>query len=249
MREKLQPVRRFGPNPRGGRDLIVGDIHGWYMRLRDALMAVGFDFTRDRLFAVGDLCDRGPESPDALAWLQEPWFHAVRGNHEEMLLDYAAGRAPAQYFAANGGAWFVGMLPQERQPFIDAFEALPYAITLETGAGDVGIVHADCPLRSWGAFTAALWAPQPPPRFMQDLARVEVACVWSRNRFDFADADCVAGVRAVVVGHNETPRLVRYGNVVHIDTNRPTGRFTIIDAATLEPAVAPSRLDWSAAGG
>lgn len=229
-------VLRVGPNPNGGRDWIVGDIHGWFTRLRDALLAVGFDFTRDRLFCVGDLGDRGPESPDVLAWLGEPWLFAVRGNHEDMALDFAAGRIDAGYFVACGGAWFIGMLPQERQQVVDAYAALPYAITLETHAGPVGIVHADCPFPSWGVFVEALQAAPPASAFgVQDMRDPRVLATWSRARFDFAGAHVVAGVRAVVVGHNETPVLRRFGNVIHIDTNRKTGAFTLLDAATLEP--------------
>ena len=42
----------------------------------------------DRLFALGDLIDRGPRSADALAWMESGQIElSVRGNHEQMLLD------------------------------------------------------------------------------------------------------------------------------------------------------------------
>ena len=52
-------VRRFSTNP-NGRDLIVGDLHGCVSKFRARLDEVGFDPARDRVFALGDLIDRGP---------------------------------------------------------------------------------------------------------------------------------------------------------------------------------------------
>ena len=76
-----------------GRDFVVGDIHGAFDILMKALEAVGFNPKTDRLFSVGDLVDRGNYSQLALEFLSEPWVFAVRGNHEQMLLDmYASGK-------------------------------------------------------------------------------------------------------------------------------------------------------------
>jgi len=65
-----------------GRDFAVGDIHGHFTRLQAALEAVDFAPEVDRLFSVGDVVDRGPESERVLDWLAQPWFFAVQGNHE-----------------------------------------------------------------------------------------------------------------------------------------------------------------------
>ena len=45
-----------------GRDLVVGDVHGCFRTLDHALSEFGFDPSRDRLFGVGDLVNRGPHS-------------------------------------------------------------------------------------------------------------------------------------------------------------------------------------------
>ena len=67
----------------GGRDWIVGDVHGCFQTLRQALAAIDFEHGRDRLFSAGDLIDRGPNSIEALAWLEAGRFDAVvMGNHE-----------------------------------------------------------------------------------------------------------------------------------------------------------------------
>ena len=54
-----------------GRDLVVGDIRGHFGTLRHALaeLEVGKD---DRLFSLGDLVDRGPDSWSAKSWIAGP---------------------------------------------------------------------------------------------------------------------------------------------------------------------------------
>lgn len=63
-----------------GRDFIVDDLHGCLDLLDIELDRVGFDPAVDRLFSVGDLIDRGPDSMGCLRLLNKPWFFAVRGN-------------------------------------------------------------------------------------------------------------------------------------------------------------------------
>lgn len=50
------------PENQNGRDFVVGDIHGHFAMLNELMEVVAFDRNVDRLFAVGDLIDRGPNS-------------------------------------------------------------------------------------------------------------------------------------------------------------------------------------------
>jgi serine/threonine protein phosphatase 1 len=234
----LSQVRRFTRNT-AGRDLVVGDVHGCFTKLQAALDAVGFNHgAGDRLFSVGDLVDRGPESAQALAWLDR--LHAVKGNHEAMALDYAAGSCDGGLYAANGGAWFIGMTPPERLPFIDAFGALPVAIEVETAHGLVGLVHADCPLADWRDFTDLLLTGE---GFEAD--HVRDMAMWSRRRVEQGDRSDVKGVAVVVVGHTVVNAIAALGNVLFLDTGawmsggESPQAFGIIDLATMGPAVAP----------
>lgn len=236
-------VRRFAANTRG-RDLVVGDVHGCFTKLREDLAAVGFDQARDRLFSLGDLVDRGPESDQVLEWLGQSWFIAIAGNHEAMAVEYSAGTVDAGLYAMNGGAWLIGMTPPEKLPYVDAFRDLPIAVELETPAGLLGLVHADCPAPVWTQFTGRLEFGG-----LVQAAAIDAA-QWSRGRIDFLQTDGVEGVLAVMVGHTPVQRFTSLGNVFYCDTGawRQGGaiadRFVIIDAATLRPAVAPSLLDW-----
>lgn len=235
-------LKRFARNHLG-RDLIVGDIHGTFTKLQAALDALGFDPERDRLFSVGDLVDRGPESDQATTWLEKPWFHAVCGNHDDFAIRWPNGTMPLGNYVANGGAWNVANPPEEQRRISDAFAALPVAIELETAAGKIGIVHADCPLPDWDLFARMLEDPAVPKR---DRERLVMMAQWSRDRAEkLLDGD-VQGVLAVVVGHNPMPRMTSLGNVIFIDTfGWRDGNFTIIDAATLRQADRASQLSWS----
>lgn len=235
-------IQRFERNTKG-RDLIVGDIHGNFTKLQAALDAVGFDPARDRLFSVGDLVDRGPESELVLDWLAEPWFRAVQGNHDEMAVSWADGHQDAGNYMANGGAWNIGNPPELRREIAEAMRVLPLGIEIETAHGPVGIVHAECPFDDWEKFRAAIDNPAT-SRTMID--RIEAIAQWSRTRIDHGDRAEVRGLRALVVGHTPVLQPKVLGNVHYIDTGawlHPdhgfTAGFTLLDAATLMRAFAP----------
>jgi serine/threonine protein phosphatase 1 len=108
-------VHALPSNP-AGRDFVVGDLHGCFDLLDRLLDHVRFDPACDRLFSVGDLIDRGPDSLRSLEFLDAPWFYAVKGNHEDLLLEFfepyrASGRMDywdeivTSDLWLNGGEW------------------------------------------------------------------------------------------------------------------------------------------------
>lgn len=228
-------IKRFGVNP-AGRDLIVGDIHGHFTKLQAALDDVGFDPEKgDRLFSVGDLVDRGPESSQALDWLQKPWFHAVQGNHEDMAIRWPNGHMDAGNYAANGGGWNINNSIAASQAVSACLALLPVAMELQTASGLLGIVHAECPFEIWQDFAASL---EDESLSSSMLSAIIDAAQWSRERIAKADQSDIAGVRAVIVGHTPMQQFTSLGNVLYIDTGGwlARGHFTVLDAATLRPA-------------
>ena len=193
-----------------GRDFVVGDIHGCFDLLSKVLRDIRFDPDADRLFSVGDLVDRGPRSAQVGEWLARPWFHPVRGNHEQMAIDYVRGELDFLEYQINGGGWFIG-LPAGRQAEIARmFGALPIAIEVGTRAGAVGIVHADCPFDSWQELIAELDS--------EDGEVIADISMWSRERFGARIASRVAGITKIFVGHTPVDRDLLLGNVHYIDT-------------------------------
>jgi serine/threonine protein phosphatase 1 len=209
-------VRTHDCNP-AGRDWVVGDLHGCFATLDRALETVGFDFSSDRLFSVGDLVDRGPECRRAPQYLDQPWFHAVLGNHEQFLLESGMGD-PAQHalWRANGGDWFFRLPAAEQQSLRRAFAGLPYARQIRTPAGLVGIVHADVPAElSWPEFVEAL---------SRGAENVRETALWGRSRAMGYLRSGVEGVFRVFCGHTPQWRgILRVGNVYCIDTGAVYG--------------------------
>jgi len=102
----------------------IGDIHGCFKKLRHLLEKPDIDFAHDTLVFMGDYVDRGPYSFEVVAYLLElktrcPNTVFLKGNHEEMLLNYLAGIDELTYLA-NGGrhtldSYLNHAQPQERE--------------------------------------------------------------------------------------------------------------------------------------
>jgi len=75
---------------------LVGDVQGCAGALEDLLGAIGFSPSRDHLYALGDLVNRGPASLAALRMLRGMGASAtcLLGNHDWHLLAVAAGVRP-----------------------------------------------------------------------------------------------------------------------------------------------------------
>ena len=97
-------LKTFEPNEKG-RDFVIGDLHGSLSVFENLLKNLNFNKAVDRMFSVGDLVDRGPNSLYTLRLLREPWFHAVLANHEQMMLEAFRGGYMGQFWWQNGGTW------------------------------------------------------------------------------------------------------------------------------------------------
>lgn len=211
-----------------GRDFCVGDIHGMFNLLDKLLRKLKFDPAADRMFSVGDLVDRGPDSARSLFFLNQPWFHAIRGNHEDMLLRHCAEPDDADGFdlwQRNGGEWWPGTSTMVQRQLHRWLQPLPLVIEVDTANGPVGIVHADLPVGlSWPDFLTHIEA---------GTAEVEATALWSRQRARlWKVAGKVPGVHAVCCGHTVMKDIVSAGNVHFIDTGacyEDLGRLTAID--------------------
>lgn len=204
-----------------GRDFFVGDIHGQYRLLQEALQGVAFSKSEDRLFCVGDLIDRGADSLDCLMLAFMPWFHAVRGNHEELArkaLREGEGSNAWALWMINGGGWVVESgVGETRRVLQAALRHLPLAREIAVMGKCVGMVHAEPPA-DWSRIEAA----------------DREALVWGRSRIQRGDETPVAGIDAVVVGHTIVERPLTLGNVHYLDTGAfCTGRLTLIEAHEL----------------
>ncbi len=206
-----QAVVRYALNETG-RDFVVGDIHGMFTAMQELLDDVNFDESKDRLFSVGDLVDRGPESRASIDWLAKPWFSACRGNHEQFALDAGDPEQYELWVNHNGGHWWLDIGASDRRRFVDSFAQMPLAIEVETRAGRIGIVHADIPREhSWEKFMGLLEDGHEAAIFF---------AMWSRNRIaGVENAAPVEGqVERIYCGHTPTRDVIKVHNVYYIDT-------------------------------
>jgi len=92
--------------PPEGRWLTIGDIHGCLAQLTE-LMELVNPTSADRIVFLGDYIDRGPASAGVIDYLigfaaTFPETVFLRGNHDQMFIDYLDGLDQAM-FLMNGG--------------------------------------------------------------------------------------------------------------------------------------------------
>ena len=196
----------------GGRDWVVGDVHGCFQTLRQALLSIEFEHGRDRLFSVGDLINRGPNSIEALEWLEAERFEAVvMGNHEaEMVRLLQTGEIldPPR----REQQWMRQIPRQELFRWHQALRPIPLAVTVETEHGRVGIIHCSTLDNSWEATVDALEK--------RDINAINTVLLgtYGRERPEGPSGNVVTGIDRVIAGHEPREEFEQRGNTWCIDT-------------------------------
>lgn len=208
----------------------IGDVHGCARTLDALLSAIAADAggpltPADTLVFVGDYVDRGPDSPGVLdrvltleADADGPRTVVLRGNHDQMMLDYASGTGDTELWWANGG-----------RTTLDAYAA--------RGDDRLPEAHVDLLRRSRLVHEAEgyvfVHAGLDPYRTVADnLVRPNPdVLMWTRGHLN---ADLSLWERPVVCGHTPHPEPVSLPRLVRIDTgavfaDRPgLGRLTAV---------------------
>lgn len=129
-----------------GRDFIVGDIHGAYGELMTLMHYVKFDETRDRLIAVGDIIDRGPQSMECVfLLLSKSWFYSVKGNHEDLMIQSILKKnsSSTATWMGNGGLWALDQSPDVLEDIANDLNKLPLIISVGEHPDRFNVIHAD----------------------------------------------------------------------------------------------------------
>jgi len=124
-----------------GRDFVIGDLHGSPALLRARMEEVAFNPAIDRILSVGDLIDRGPDSPGALALLDHPWFYAVCGNHDQALIDVTLYAQDPAGWLSMGGEWVLKHTQDERLDWALRLSMLPHILVIGAGRARYQLVH------------------------------------------------------------------------------------------------------------
>ncbi|HHU0416368.1 metallophosphoesterase [Klebsiella variicola] len=190
------------------RVLVCGDLHGCYTNLMSSLDKAGFDPVQDLLVSVGDLIDRGQESFECLDLINQPWFRAVRGNHEQMMLDAVMSAGSILHWMQNGGSWFYN-LDADRQilakSLVRKAAELPLIIEVEKGGKKFVICHADYPHDEY-EYGKPVDSQQ---------------AIWSRERISLSIdgfSSSISGADLFIFGHTPALQPMRIKNQLYIDT-------------------------------
>lgn len=82
---------------------VCSDIHGRLSKYEDMISYIKLKST-DHLYILGDVCDRGPNSLKIYEHIRENEnITLIKGNHEELLIDYYDGIDEYNNWIRNGG--------------------------------------------------------------------------------------------------------------------------------------------------
>lgn len=215
----MSRVLRLKRNEKG-RDYVVGDIHGMFSHVDQALEYANFDPEKDRLIVVGDLINRGSETGQVLDFLDRPYVYSVQGNNEDMARDilgaknvytnYESDEQRAEILGAKDKDWLRALSPEKKQKLLERLDELPIAIEVETEQGLAGIVHANVPHGlSW---------PEMIKKINADDKKTIGTVLWDRSRAKGEDNSIVEGVDQVFLGHTIADNVRQAGNCFFIDT-------------------------------
>jgi serine/threonine protein phosphatase 1 len=160
----------------------ISDIHGCFDMFMEMLEKINFDETKDILYILGDIMDRGPKVPEMVRWV---WKHEsehvimLKGNHEDMFASYPDPDYYNLYFSLFSAT--------ELNRLLTWIPSLPLYKEVTVGGIDYVLVHAG---------------------ITEEILRTgkdrEDFCIWARNEFYFGDG--IPG-KTIVFGH--TPMMSR----------------------------------------
>lgn len=199
---------------------VVGDLHGCYSMLMTKLKELNFDFKNDVLLSVGDLVDRGPENEQCISLINEDWFHAVTGNHEDFcILGATDFRIEVHHKAGNnGGGWLYKYNEAERIEIVKPFKELPLMMEVKWKGKKFGLVHADLPVQDWDVLKLMV---ENDDEWHHDRS-IRDHIIWSRNLVNYSYAE-IANIDYVFLGHTVLNSHKFVGNAIFIDTGAVFG--------------------------
>ncbi|WP_218162226.1 metallophosphoesterase family protein [Chitinophaga sp. CF118] len=122
---------QFNRKANKSKTFVIGDIHGTYRALLQCLERAGFNYEKDHLISLGDICDRGPDTKDCIdELLKIKNLTLVLGNHDFMALNWMETGTPDEVWLKKGGEATINSygfeVPQHHISLLR--NALPYYI-------------------------------------------------------------------------------------------------------------------------
>lgn len=216
------PAPHLHPDPATLPPVAIGDIHG-RLDLLDAAIAA---FPDRHIVLLGDYTDRGPDSAQVIARVRQlvesGRATALRGNHDQMLIDATLHGQGAALWEMNGGDTTTDSYYGDYAALLADAQWMDEYLLPHTTIGNTLYAHAMRP---------------DPTGHDQD------AHLWGRPDGETRFHPLPPGVTHSVHGHT----VMRYGPVAHQLTDRTVawfidtgavffGTLTALDTATWTPA-------------
>lgn len=190
---------------------FVGDVHGDWKALCFLLESLKFNY-RDAIICVGDLIDRGPHNLEVVNFfLNTPNAWAVRGNHEDMLIQGALHGQQNQLAShlCNGGEWILDMPQVTIEGFAKLLEDnLPVALRFRHENTTFGVTHAEMPVDDWEMFE----------KHHIKSGRIQQRAMWGRGNIKGKGYKHIKGIDFTIHGHSVRKDVTTIGNQWWIDT-------------------------------
>ncbi|ONI90704.1 polynucleotide kinase-phosphatase [Saccharothrix sp. ALI-22-I] len=207
---------------------VIGDVHGCRAELEDLLVKLGYALVRDeegrpvdavppagrRAAFVGDLVDRGPDTPGVLrlvmGMVEAGHAFAVCGNHEQKLVRALRGR---NVQLKHGLAESLAQLAAEPEEFRERVEQFCDGLIAHyvLDGGDLVIAHAGLPENFHGRASARVrsFALYGDTTGETDEYGLPVRYPWATE---------YRGKATVLYGHTPTPEAEWINNTMCLDT-------------------------------
>ena len=208
----------------GRRLIFIGDVHGCFTKLVEALVSVEYSPVSDLLLFTGDFIDRGKENAAVLEWvkvlLEKKEAYAVLGNHDDFMVEWADAYLASDkivfpehsgIWMSNGGAWALDMPMDWLVHHAAWMRELPLMIEVELDSEHrAGVVHAE------------VWHPWDITKSNLDNAGVRERLIWGRTKIQqFLRGGLVSETQDIDMlfcGHSVVNTPTKVGNQYYLDT-------------------------------
>ena len=226
------------------RLIAIGDVHGHLQTLLQLLDQSGWQKERDRLWFVGDLVNRGPDSPGVLRFVKNLGEGAVvvLGNHDLHLLAVAAGIRDSNSFDDILGA-------EDREELLDWLRSRPLAY--REGAGPL-LVHAGL-LPQWSADQALSLAAEVEQALRLDRGGKYLAGIYGNDPDRWQETLTGAGRLRMITNALTRMRFCRPDHSLDLECseapgNQPAGLRPWFEMAAADPACEVVCGHWASLG-
>lgn len=211
------------------RLFVVGDLHGCYDIFMYQLQLHKFNFKHDLVISVGDLIDRGPNSLKCLKLVSEPWFKAIRGNHEQMCLEATLATEMQAFHCRHGGEWLYVLPNKIQQECVQLCLDLPVVLEVNFKNKKFGFIHADININNWHDLKKKILIDD---YFSDEYPSILQNVLWGRSRISHGSKNNkyqnVVGIDEIYLGHTVVKHPTRIQNCFYIDTGLVFGNSLTI---------------------